>query len=99
MGAGNPPPPGFDPRTVQLVVSCYTDYAILGLGFIGEAINWLTSNGCWITNCIECIYISVQSCVMCSDLNITWCTIDRRYFLHQALYERNCHITAIALMH
>jgi hypothetical protein len=24
-------PPGFDPRTVQLVVSCYTDYAILAL--------------------------------------------------------------------
>jgi hypothetical protein len=22
------PPPGFDPRTVQLVESCYTDYAI-----------------------------------------------------------------------
>jgi hypothetical protein len=27
-GAENPPLPGFDPRTVQLVASRYTDYAI-----------------------------------------------------------------------
>jgi hypothetical protein len=26
-GAENSPPPGFDPRTVQLVASRYTDYA------------------------------------------------------------------------
>ena len=26
-GAENPPPPGFDPRTVQPVASRYTDYA------------------------------------------------------------------------
>jgi len=27
------PPPGFEPRTVQPLVSCYTDYAILAHGF------------------------------------------------------------------
>jgi len=29
MGAENLMPPGFDPQTVQLIASCYSDYAIL----------------------------------------------------------------------
>ena len=28
------PPPGFDPRTVQLVASCYTNYGIPANGFV-----------------------------------------------------------------
>jgi len=67
--------------------------------FIRDAINRLINNGCWITNFVECVYISVQSCVMCSALNIACCTIDHKYYLHQTLYERNCLITVIALMH
>jgi len=67
--------------------------------FIRDAINRLINNGCWITNFVECVYISVQSCVMCSALNITCCTIDHKYYLHQILYERTCHVTVIASMH
>jgi hypothetical protein len=67
--------------------------------FIRDAINRLISKGCWITNFVEYVYIPVQSCVMCSGLNITWCTIDQKYSLCQTLYERNCLITVIAFMH
>ena len=44
-GADNlaPPPPGFDPRTVQPVVSRYTDRAIAAQVFFKIFSNWLYS--------------------------------------------------------
>jgi hypothetical protein len=33
------PPPGFDPRTFQPVVSCYTDYAIPAHVLIGKQVH------------------------------------------------------------
>jgi hypothetical protein len=47
------PPPGFDPRTVQPVVSSYTDWAILAhTTSWGVSVNWLQTSVFWdVTPC------------------------------------------------
>ena len=66
------PPPGFDPRTVQPVRSCYVDYTTRPTSAIMRQWKWLFKNGCKHNSLISAMTEFVNLCQ--DEINASMCS-------------------------
>ena len=64
-------PPGFDPRIIQSIASCYTDYTILAAAM--QFYKWLSS---WCGHNYDYAFITNQNC----DKNWQECCLQEKIF-------------------